>query len=191
MQVENILRWHAHTEKLSSKIASKIGILKRVRHIVPPETLLQLYNTIVLPHFDYGDLIYESSTVQNLDRLQKLQNRAARIISGSAPLTHRNDMYNTLKWLSLKNRRLLHKCTLMYKCTHGLAPMYLTDHIDQNDAVHSYNTRTSKDLHVKKPHTSYYSCSFEANGVLEYNALPQYIKQAETLNTFKNRLVNT
>ncbi len=191
MQVENILRWHAHTEKLSSTIGSKIGILKRVRHIVPPETLsvLQLYNTIVLPHFDYGDLIYESSTVQNLGRLQKLQNRAARIISGSAPCTHHNDMYNTMKWLLLKNRRLLHKCTLMYKCTHGLAPTYLTEHIDHNDTVQSYNTRTSKDLHAKKPHTAYYSRSFEASGVLEYNALPQYKKQAETLNTFKIRLV--
>ncbi len=46
--------------------------------------------------------MYESCTQNNLDRLQKMQNQAARIISGSSNHTHRNDMYADLNWLSLK-----------------------------------------------------------------------------------------
>ncbi len=55
---------------------------------MPPATLLQLYNAIVVPHFDYGDKVYESCTQNNLDRLQKMQNQAARIISDSSHRTH-------------------------------------------------------------------------------------------------------
>ncbi len=52
--------------------------------------------------FDYGDIVYESCSQNNLDRLQKMQNQAARIISGSSHYTHSNDMYAGLNWLSLK-----------------------------------------------------------------------------------------
>ncbi len=78
---------------------------------MPPATLLQLYNAIVVPHFDYVDIVYESCTQNNLDRLQKMQNQAAKIISGSSHYTHRNDMYADLNWLSLKNRCLMHECS--------------------------------------------------------------------------------
>ncbi len=62
MQVENTLRWNAHIDQLVKKLSSKICILRRLRHIVPLATLLQLYNAIVVPHFDYGDIVYESCT---------------------------------------------------------------------------------------------------------------------------------
>ncbi len=62
MQVENTLRWNAHIYQLVKKLSSKICILRRLRHIVPPATLLQLYNAIVVPHFDYGDIVYQSCT---------------------------------------------------------------------------------------------------------------------------------
>ncbi len=116
---------------------------------MPPATLLQLYNAIVVPHFDYGDIMYESCTQNNLDRLQKMQNQAARTIGGSSRHTHRN-MYADLNWLSLKNRYLIHKCIIVYKCLNGMAPRYLNNKITCNDNVHKYCTRSTKDLHVKK-----------------------------------------
>ncbi len=83
-----------------------------------------------------------------------------RIISGSSHHTHRNDMYGDLNWLSPKNRRLMHKCIIVYKCLNGMAPQYLNDKITCNDNVHKYCTRSAKDLHVKKPNTAYYARSF-------------------------------
>ncbi len=45
--------------------------------MVHPVTLMQLYNAIGTTHFDYGDIVYESCTQNNLDRLQKKQNQGA------------------------------------------------------------------------------------------------------------------
>ncbi len=108
--------------------------------------------------------MYESCTQNNLDRLQKMQKQSARIISGSSHRTHHNDMYADLSWLSLKNRPLMHKCIIVYKCLNGMGPQYLNDKITCNDNVHKYCTRFAKDLHVKKPNTAYYARSFEVSG---------------------------
>ena len=71
------------------KLSSKVDICGRLRYTVPLTTLIQLYNAIALSHFDYGDIVYgdivcESCTEYNLERLKKIQNQAARIISGSS-----------------------------------------------------------------------------------------------------------
>ncbi len=100
---------------------------------MPSATLLQLYNAIVVPHFDYRDIVYESCTKNNLDRLQNIQNQAARIISCSSHHKQRNDMYADLNWLSLKYRCLMHKYIMVYKCLNGMAPQYLNDKITCND----------------------------------------------------------
>ncbi len=62
-----------------------------------------------MPHFDFGDIVYESCTQYNVGWLQKMQNQAARIISGSSHHTQHNDLYAKLKWLSLTNRHLMNK----------------------------------------------------------------------------------
>ncbi len=36
-----------------------------------------LYNLIILPHFDYGEVVYGNCSVITLKRLQVLQNRGA------------------------------------------------------------------------------------------------------------------
>ncbi len=109
---------------------------------MPRATLLQLYNAIFVPHFDYGDIVYESCTQNNLDRLQNMQNKAATIISGSSHRTYRNDMYADLNWLSLKNRCLMHQCINVYKCLNRMAPQYLNDKITCNDNRSSRCIRT-------------------------------------------------
>ncbi len=63
------LRW----DKLVFKISAKIGILRTLRKIVHIHTLKQLYTAIVQPHFDYGDMVYDSASGTNKTRLQKLQ----------------------------------------------------------------------------------------------------------------------
>ncbi len=94
--VDENIKWGLHVDTICRKIACKVGVLKHLKRIVPHETLKQLYNSIVLPHFDYCDIIYGTCTKENLSRLQKLQNRAARFLTGSGPRAHREDMYKKL-----------------------------------------------------------------------------------------------
>ena len=61
------------------------------------DTLMQLYFAIAQPHFDYGNVVHDSAAITSKARLQKLQSRAARLISGSSPRQNRNAMFKELE----------------------------------------------------------------------------------------------
>ena len=75
------LTWGSNIEKLAKKIASGIAAIKRVRQFVPPATLHLIYKALIQPHFDYCNVVWGSCGIKLADKLQKLQNRAARALT--------------------------------------------------------------------------------------------------------------
>ena len=51
--IDDKLDWSCHIDKLTKKIASGIGVLERVRHLVPQAILHLIYRALIQPHFDY------------------------------------------------------------------------------------------------------------------------------------------
>jgi len=57
--------------------------MKRVRQLVPPATLHLICQALILPHFDYCSTVWGTCGVTLQNKLQKLQNRAARVLTFS------------------------------------------------------------------------------------------------------------
>ena len=57
----------------------RTSCVKQARQDVPQDTLLTIYNAVVKPLFDYCDAVWGNLNKTLTARLQKLQNRAARI----------------------------------------------------------------------------------------------------------------
>ena len=49
--IDDNLTWRSHIDKLTKKIASGIGAIKRIRHLVPYGNLHSIYQALVQPHF--------------------------------------------------------------------------------------------------------------------------------------------
>ena len=80
--VDDKLSWKDHIDLISSKIRRNIGVMKRVRENVPGEILILLYRTLSEPYLRYCNTTWGYCGVTLLNRLQALQNRAARLIKG-------------------------------------------------------------------------------------------------------------
>ena len=52
------LSWECHINEISKKIASGISAIKRIRYFLPFEILLNVYNSLVQPHFDYCNVVW-------------------------------------------------------------------------------------------------------------------------------------
>ena len=78
------LKWDSHINKIVSKIFNIIGIMYRLKHMVPSEILLTIYNGLIKPHIFYGLKCWGF----NQERILKLQKKAMRIISSSGYLSH-------------------------------------------------------------------------------------------------------
>ena len=53
MTIDDRLDWSGHFEKVTKKVASGIGAIKRIRHLVPQATLQLIYQALIQPHFHY------------------------------------------------------------------------------------------------------------------------------------------
>ena len=78
--IDQHLSWSNHIGELSKKTYSAIGAIKRIRPYMSEHTVLQIYQALILPHFDYCSSIWGDC---NLTLTDKLQNRAARAIARS------------------------------------------------------------------------------------------------------------
>ena len=81
--VDKFLSWDKHIDNISKKRSSGIGPIKRLKPFVDCETLKSAYNDLVLPHFDCCCGVWDSVGISLSGRLQKIQNRAAKVITGS------------------------------------------------------------------------------------------------------------
>ena len=128
------------------------------------------------------------------DRLQKLQNRAARIImnfkneSGQSLLAR-----NSLDWTNLEERRAQIKAKLMYKSINNLAPERLSNlfqNLFQNsNKVYDYDLRgSSSRLCLPRPKTEFMKKSFSYNGAYIWNQIPEDIRNSVSYKTFCRKL---
>ena len=58
LTIDAQLSWGKHVEEICKKVSSAIGALKRVRPFISKETAIQIYNALIMPHFDIESLAY-------------------------------------------------------------------------------------------------------------------------------------
>ena len=91
---------------------------------------------------------------------------------------------------SLQDRRHNHQLTLFYKMHTNLALEYLTYLVPQPvGAASRYNLRNANNLQTITTRTNLYYQSFLPSTIKSWNNLPIEIKQADTVNSFKNHLI--
>ena len=59
------LSWNDHIENIISKISQRLGLLKRIKDLLPIHSRLTLFNCLVLPSFDYGDVIWGDKKINH------------------------------------------------------------------------------------------------------------------------------
>ena len=80
LTIDAQLSWSKHVDEICKKTSSA---LKRVWPFIPTDVAVQIYNALILPHFDYCSPVWDCMSGCLSDKLQKLQNRAARVITQS------------------------------------------------------------------------------------------------------------
>ena len=184
MTIDNKLDWSSHIEKLTKKVASGIGAIKRIRHLVPQATLFLIYQALIQPHFDYCNIVGGNcgTTLQN--KVQKPQNRAARVLTYSNYNADAGHLFELLRWKNQASQPQIQRAIMVYKSLHGLAPDYSCSKSKRRETA--YNLRDSENkLNVPLPRTNCYKNSFSYSGATLWNRLLHDIRQVESLGLFK------
>ena len=130
-----------------------------------------------LAHFDYCSVVWVGLSQQLSEKPQKLQNRAARVITKSSYNTNSSYLLNSFSWDKLSVRRTKQKANLMYKCVNKLALSYLCNMFTPRTL--SFDLRdASQKLYLPKPRTDYLKRCFSYSGASLWNDLPEDIISA-------------
>ena len=132
------------------KINQRIGLIRRIRNLLPLQARVALYNALILPLFDYGDVIWgDKNNDTIMSELQILQNKAAKVMLGQPPRSSSTEALKSLDLKSLSTRMFLHRCITIHKCPIGETDFNVN--FTKTQAVHSYNIRRSNDIRLPLP----------------------------------------
>lgn len=141
------------------------------------------------PHFNYCSEVWDTLGESLSKRLQKLQNRSARLIMFMNNDTPHQVALNALGWKSLKMQRKETKSKQMFKILNKMAPSCLADIFTKKQDVTNYNLRgSSTSLQLPLPKTENGKRSFSYDGPKVCNSLPEYMRKAQSLNEFKSKI---
>ena len=155
----------------------KIGVLNRLKYVLPLCIKNMLYNTLILPHITYGIMVWGYQG----NRLNKIRKKAIRIITSSRYNSHTEPLFKQLNMLKLEDLLKLQQLKFYFKFNEGSLPAYLQNwDITTNAHVHNCNTRTFACIHTFKVKHEF------AKKILKYN-LPKLIN--DTQKEIKIRLI--
>ena len=139
------MTWADHVNTIVSKSMQRIGLLKRIKHLLPQQARITLYNAVL----DYADIIWgDKNNIVLMNTLQIIQNKAAKAILDVPHDSSSTNALQTLGWMKLKKRRKFHRCVAVYKLMNNL--INLQSNISLNSDIHMYNTRRKSDVHLDK-----------------------------------------
>ena len=119
VSLDERLTWEKHINTICAKVGAGIGVMRRMKPFVPPETLKLTYEALVQPYFNYCSPLWDNCGIGLKDKLQKFQNRVARVITGSTYDIRSIDVLDQLGW-ETEQKRNYTKSMLMYKITRRL-----------------------------------------------------------------------
>ncbi len=110
------LNWSTHVQHVCNKVSKACGALAKLRHCIPIEILIDVYNALLHSYIRYGALVWGNASETTLQPLEILVNKAIRIIS-FAPLGNINlsQIYQDLNLLTLSKVHSLELGKFTYK----------------------------------------------------------------------------
>ena len=110
------LTFEEHLKVITTKVNKTIGLMRKLRNVLPRLALMTLYKAFVRPHLDYGDVICDESYNKTFHQeLESIRYNACLALSGAIRGLSREKLYQELGLVSLQRRRWCRKLSLFYK----------------------------------------------------------------------------
>ena len=180
-QINNICRsTHFHLRNIHT-----------IRKMLTKPAAAQLVHSLVTSRLDYCNSLLYGLPDKLLNRLQRIQNIACRIVCQIQRTDNITLHLKDQHWLPVKQRIVFKVLLLTYRAFDGLAPGYLICELITPNAQTKWSLRRDNKQELKLPETrlkSYGDRCFEFAAAHEWNSLPLHIKQCKTLQFFKGKL---
>ena len=185
------LSWKYHLTELSKKLARTCGMFFKVRHFLPIDVLICLYNSLFSPFLQYGILVWGLTYETYINPVFLLQKRVIRAISFEHFTSHSTPIFFGLKILKLHDLFQLKLLSFVYESVLKISPVCFHNFFKSVESVHQYGTRQAgkDDIFLPQKNTSQYGLrSVRYCGAKCWNDVPVDIKRSPSVKIFHQKL---
>ena len=116
----------------------------KIRHLLSYDACAQLIDALISIRLDYCNSLLYNLPKSSIERLQKMQNQAARILTKTPRCDHISEVLVSLHWLRIEQRIVYKIIILTYKAfVDHYAPVYLSELLNKKST--SANTQSAND----------------------------------------------
>ena len=141
--IDENLSWKTHSNIIASKLSRSLGVLRRVKNLVSYKILWLLYFAIFFLLFSF----WASNFVSCYKKIQKVQNKAVKLLSPKTLFTHNiHELYTKNQLFDISKTRDYQVSIFTYKFINNILPSSFENFVSINCDLHSHDTRGASNL---------------------------------------------
>ena len=187
--IDEKVSWEEYIKSLCKKISSAVTAIRHVNYL-PQNTLITLYHSLVESRLRYCSTVWGNCNNSLKANLQRIQNRAARIITRTKYGSVDSEaLLKKLGWLNVQQLIDFNTAVMVHKSINNTAPSYLSECFTKPSAIHSHNTRSAnRAIFPTHTNTKFGQKSFTQYGSSIWNKLDREVQEIKNINNFKKTL---
>ena len=183
-----------HVTNVSATCFYHLRQLRHIRRTLSKESATTLEHAFVMSRVDYCNVVFAGAPKSTTNKLQRVMNAAARVVSGSRKYDRglTQLLHVEVHWLDVPGRTKYKLSMMMRRCLNGTAPQYLAAHCVPASRQH-LRSAASHQLIVPSYRLSSYGrrSSFWVAGPATWNSLPRHLRDPVHTTPVSGRLLKT
>ena len=181
-QIQDNLKWTQHICILKTKLKKRLAGVYNLRGVLPQNTLKKISEGWFQSVLVYCLPLFGGCDDHELNDLQIIQNKIARIVTQSHPRRNRIEMFEEIMWFTVRQLIAYHTLCTIFRIRNTGEPEQLASILRRENRNKNIITPTSN--------LALYRKSFVYRGVCLWNRIPETIKTSEKLGLFKKEAKN-
>lgn len=180
---------------MSNQVSAIVGscnfhlrIIGKAREFLSETSCRDAVAALVTFRLDYCGSLLAGTSQHNFDRLQRVQNRAAGIITRTPMLQHITPVLYRLHWLHVKQRIMFRLLVFVFRCIQGTVPSYVSNLIEVRVPPRQLRSSTFVQLLPRRSYRKSGEQVFQSIAPSLWNALPPDIRDSSSIESFRRRL---
>ena len=189
VQLDGSLNFNKQVSSVVKASFYQLRTIAKLKPILSATDLETVVHAFISSRLDYCNSLYIGISQSNLNKLQLVQNAAARLLTNTKKSEHITPILAQLHWLPVKFRIEFKILLFVFKALKGSAPSYISELLPPHSTTRSL--RSQDQLLLAVPRTRLKTRGDRAFSVAApklWNTLPPHIKSSPTITSFKSNL---
>ena len=186
VQFDSEMSMSAHVNLTCRNLFFQIRNINSVRKSMSKKVTSSIIHSYIISRLDYGNALLFNANSDQIMKLQRVQNAAARILSKTSKYTHTTPVLKELHWLPVVERIKFKILMLTWKIVNGGAPHYFHDLISEYVPTRNLRSSGTGMLTPRRVKCSFGEKAFASSAPALWNALPSSVRNARSLESFKS-----